>query len=249
MVNKIRMYVDDSFADSKNVSLSNKQTHYLINVMRCKPGDTLLIFNNYEEWLAEIIHIQHRIYALQCLSLERTGDDDLSYGITLIFSPIKKERTDYIVEKATEMGVTSIIPVITEFTSRKNFNRQRLQMHAIEASEQCRRLMVPTLHEATPIKHLIQGWHTSDPIIFCDEKRSYASSTMNDINKVIKDESQRNSSTTGILIGPEGGFSKEEREFLYRQEYIHPISLGRNILRSDTAVISAIAITICAMES
>ena len=156
--------------------------------------------------------------------------------IWLLFAPVKKSPTEYIVQKATELGVSKIIPVITERTITKNLNLKRMQDIAIESSEQCERITIPEVCAVKKLKDLIPNWDNDRIIFFCDE-------TIRN-NDFIKIDFQNLSTKSfgAILVGPEGGFSTNETNYLREKKFIRPIDLGPRILRSDTAVIAALSL-------
>ena len=232
---KIRLYFPGKISLKSPVKLENKQVHYLINVMRKKIDDSILVFNGVNgEFLAKISEIYKNTIFIDII--KKTRDVQIDNDIWLLFAPVKKSPTEYIVQKATELGVSKIIPVITERTITKNLNLKRMQDIAIESSEQCERITIPEVCAIKKLKDLIPNWDNDRIIFFCDE-------TIRN-NDVVKIDFQNLSTKSfgAILVGPEGGFSANETNYLREKKFIRPIDLGPRILRSDTAVIAALSL-------
>jgi len=235
---KIRLYFPGKLSLKSPVKLENKQVHYLINVMRRKIDDSILVFNSVNgEFLANISEISKNTIIVDII--KKTRDVKIENDIWLLFAPVKKSPTEYIVQKATELGVSKIIPVITERTITKNLNLKRMQDIAIEASEQCDRITIPEICAVKKLRDLIHNWDNDRIIFFCDE-------TIRN-NDVVKIDFQNLSTKSfgAILVGPEGGFSANETNYLREKKFIRPIDLGPRILRSDTAVIAALSLWHC----
>ena len=235
---KIRLYFPGKLSLKSPVKLENKQVHYLINVMRRKIDDSVLLFNSVNgEFLANISEISKNTIIVDII--KKTRDVKIENDIWLLFAPVKKSPNEYIVQKATELGVSKIIPIITERTITKNLNLNRMQDIAIESSEQCDRITIPEICAVKKLKDLILNWDNDRIIFFCDE------TTRN--NDVVKIDFQNLStkSFAAILVGPEGGFSANETNYLREKKFIRPIDLGPRILRSDTAVIAALSLWHC----
>ena len=232
---KIRLYFPGKISLKSPVKLENKQVHYLINVMRKKIDDSILVFNSVNgEFLAKISEIYKNTIIVDII--KKIRDVKIENDIWLLFAPVKKSPTEYIVQKATELGVSKIVPVITERTITKKINLKRMQDIAIESSEQCERITIPEVCAVKKLKDLIPYWDNDRIIFFCDE------TIRND--DVVKIDSQNLSikSFGAILVGPEGGFSTNETNYLREKKFIRPIDLGPRILRSDTAVIAALSL-------
>ena len=232
---KIRLYFPGKISLKNPVKLENKQVHYLINVMRKKIDDSILVFNSVNgEFLGKISEIYKNTIIIDII--KKTRDVQIDNDIWLLFAPVKKSPTEYIVQKATELGVSKIIPVITERTITKNLNLKRMQDIAIESSEQCERITIPEVCAVKKLKDLIPNWDNDRIIFFCDE-------TIRN-NDVVKIDLQNLSTKSfgAILVGPEGGFSINETNYLREKKFIRPIDLGPRILRSDTAVIAALSL-------
>ena len=232
---KIRLYFPGKLSLEDPVKLENKQVHYLINVMRKKIDDPILVFNSVNgEFLAKISEIYKNTIIIDII--KKIRDVKIENDIWLLFAPVKKSPTEYIVQKATELGVSKIIPVITERTITKNLNLKRMQDIAIESSEQCERITIPEVCAVKKLKDLIPNWDNDRIIFFCDE------TIRND--DVVKIDLQNLSTKSfgAILVGPEGGFTTNETTYLREKKFIRPIDLGPRILRADTAVIAALSL-------
>ena len=235
---KIRLYFPGEISLKIPVKLENKQVHYLINVMRKKIDDSILVFNSVNgEFLAKISEIYKNTIIIDII--KKIRDVKIENDIWLLFAPVKKSPTEYIVQKATELGVSKIIPIITERTITKNLNLNRMQDIAIESSEQCDRITIPEICTVNKLKDLILNWDNDRIIFFCDE-------TIGN-NDIVKIDFQNLSTKSfgAILVGPEGGFSANETNYLREKKFIRPIDLGPRILRSDTAVIAALSLWHC----
>lgn len=226
---KIRLYVDQPLAEGQSAVLSREQAHYLSGVMRLSAGAHVRLFNGVAgEWRAEVADLGKRGGTLRCIA--QTGPQLMPPDLWLLFAPIKKARTDFIVEKAAEMGARRIMPVQTAFTNAGRIQRDRLQAHAIEAAEQCGGTYVPEVAEMQRLDRALADLGDRQ-ILFCDEALVGASPTL-----------PGTAGPWAILIGPEGGFSDRERAHLSELDIAHPISLGPRILRADTAAVAALTL-------
>ncbi|WIV50553.1 16S rRNA (uracil(1498)-N(3))-methyltransferase [Marivivens sp. LCG002] len=231
MASKVRLYVNQPLAQGQTVSLTKEQAHYLFGVMRLEIGGVLSLFNGQDgEWDATIVQASKKNGVLECTALTRPLQ--LPPDLWLVFAPIKKERTDFIVEKATEMGAARIIPVQTEFTNSGRINQERLQAHAVEAAEQCGGTFVPQVDDIQRLGKLLDHWPQDRQLMFCDEALVGAAQALTKLDKA----------PWAILIGPEGGFSETERTRLRALPFAHPVSLGPRILRADTAAVAAMTV-------
>ena len=209
------------------------QAHYLFGVMRQGVGAEVLVFNGKAgEWLATVEEAGKRGGLLRCTV--QTAPLRLPPDLWLLFAPIKKARTDFIVEKAAEMGARRILPVMTEFTNSGRVQRDRLQAHAVEAAEQCGGTFVPEVAEAVKLGTLLDRWQPERRIMFCDE-------ALSGVQAGLEDAGSRGA-PWAILIGPEGGFSERERTRLRGLDYSIPVTLGPRILRADTAAVAAMTL-------
>ena len=230
---KIRLYVDHPLGQGQCVALDRDQAHYLFGVMRQGEGAAVLLFNGRDgEWLAHVTKAGKRAGTLTCV--ERTRPLQMPPDLWLLFAPIKKARTDFIVEKAAEMGAARICPVQTEFTNAERIRQDRLQAHAVEAAEQCGGTFVPEVCDLQRLDRLLDGWDANRRLMFCDEALSGEQSGLPDMAGDV--------GPWAILIGPEGGFSDAERARLRDLPFAHAVSLGPRILRADTAAVAALTL-------
>lgn len=228
---KIRLFVDQPLERSNSVELSRDQANYLFNVMRLSVGDTVLLINGKDgEFVAEVAGAGKRSGVLAVG--DQTKPLQMPPDLWLLFSPIKKTRTDFIVEKAAEMGVRRICPVQTEFTNADRIRQDRLQAHAIEAAEQCGGTYVPEVDGLRKLGDVLRDWPEDRDLWFCDEALAEAHSSPQMAGLA--------GAKGAIVIGPEGGFSERERVTL--REMATPVRLGPRILRADTAAVAALTL-------
>lgn len=207
------------------------QAHYLSGVMRLRVGDEIAVFNGRDgEWSARIAEAGKRGGSLDLL--QRTAPQHDPPDLWLLFAPIKKARTDFIVEKAAEMGAARILPVLTDFTNSERIRQDRLQAHAVEAAEQCGGTYVPEVAELQPLPRLLDGWDDARRILWADEAIAGPAKALAGLP----------AGPWAILIGPEGGFSEPERMRLRGLPFVARISLGPRILRADTAAVAALTL-------
>jgi 16S rRNA (uracil1498-N3)-methyltransferase len=230
-MNKIRLFVDHTLGEAQSVPLNKDQAHYIFSVMRKSIGETILIFDgNNGEWEASIEEISKKSGVLLCI--KQTKPQIMPPDLWLFFSPLKKVRTDFIVEKATELGVAKIIPVQTEHTNADRVKLSRLSAHAIEAAEQCGGTYIPKIEELQKINEVLENFPLDRRLLFCDEKLQASEVNLENLKK----------GKWAILVGPEGGFSEIERNYLKGLKFTFSISLGPRILRADTAAVTAISL-------
>ena len=230
-MNKIRLFVDHTLGEAQSVPLNKDQAHYIFSVMRKSIGETILIFDgNNGEWEASIEEISKKSGVLFCV--KQTKPQIMPPDLWLFFSPLKKVRTDFIVEKATELGVAKIIPVQTEHTNADRIKLSRLSAHAIEAAEQCGGTYIPKIEELQKINEVLEHFPPDRRLLFCDEKLQASEVNLENLKK----------GKWAILVGPEGGFSEIERNYLKGLKFTFSISLGPRILRADTAAVTAISL-------
>ena len=234
---KIRLFVDAPLGEGKAVALSRDQAHYLFAVMRLAVGARVALFNGVDgEWTAEVASAGKRAGELVCLGQVAAQLDPPD--LWLMFAPIKKARTDFIVEKAAEMGAARILPVLTEYTNAERVRVDRLQAHAVEAAEQCGGTFVPEVAAPQKLAVLLDGWPGERQILFADEALAEGAGPP----PRAFDKAGDRSAPWAILIGPEGGFSDRERDRLRAMENAHPVRLGPRILRADTAAVAALTL-------
>ena len=228
---KVRLFVDHPLAPGQTVPLGRAQAHYLFAVMRLGPGAVVALFNGRDgEFAAEVAEAGKRAGTLVCAA--QTRPVQMPPDLWLLFAPIRKERTDFIVEKAAEMGAARIVPVQTDFTEARSLRRDRLQAHAVEAAEQCGGTFVPEVAEMAPLARVLDGWDGTRRILWADEARVGAPVAL----------SGAAPGPWAILIGPVGGFSPAERARLSALPFVVPCSLGPRILRADTAAVATLAL-------
>ncbi|KPA20883.1 Ribosomal RNA small subunit methyltransferase E [Shimia sp. SK013] len=228
---KVRLYVEQGLGEGQTIPLARDQAHYLFGVMRMAVGDPVLLFNGRDgEWRCEVAFAGKRGGELVCR--EQTKPLQMPPDLWLLFAPIKKARTDFIVEKAAEMGAAKIVPVQTEFTNSERIRQDRLQAHAVEAAEQCGGTYVPEVAELTKLERLLAEWPEGRQLMFCDEAEVGAAKRL----------AASSAKQWAILIGPEGGFSEVERAKLKALPFAHVVSLGPRILRADTAAVAAMTL-------
>ncbi|MEM0945507.1 MAG: 16S rRNA (uracil(1498)-N(3))-methyltransferase [Pseudomonadota bacterium] len=229
---KIRLYVTADLGEGREVALSREQAHYLFGVMRLGPGGAVKIFNGRDgEWLAEVLEAGKRAGRLICREVLRP--QAVPPDLWLAFAPVKKARTDFIAEKACEMGCRRLLPIFTEYTNAERVNVERLTAHGIEAAEQCGLLSVPEVAEPQPLSRFIEALGARR-LMFCDEsgEGAAASATL----------TAAGPGPWAVLIGPEGGFSPAEASRLRALPQAHAVSLGPRILRADTAAVAALTL-------
>lgn len=230
---KIRLCVDQPLGAGQSVPLDEAQAHYLFGVMREGPGSRLLVFNGRDgEWLAEVAEAGKRRGALTCL--ERVREQTAPADLWLLFAPVKKARTDMIVEKAVELGAGRLVPVATDHTSSERLRRDKAEAHVRGAAEQCGALTLPEVAEMTPLARLLARWPEGRRLLWADERASSASP--------VARLAAAGAGPWAILVGPEGGFSEEERAVLRAAPFVVPVSLGPRILRAETAAIAALTL-------
>ncbi len=227
---KIRLYVEQPLGQGQSVPLTRDQAHYLFAVMRQSVGAQIALFNGRDgEWLAEVSEAGKRGGVLSCL--QQTKPLQLPPDLWFLFAPIKKARTDFIVEKAAEMGAARILPVQTEYTNSERIRQDRLQAHAVEAAEQCGGTFVPEVADLQKLDRVLDSWPQDRRLMFCNEA---------EVGSALRLAAQEKGQPWAILIGPEGGFSDQERARLTALPFSHVVSLGPRILRADTAAVAAL---------
>lgn len=231
-----RLYLRAPLSAGARVALDRAQANYLVNVLRLSPGAELHVFNGRDgEWQAELLAANRKAYELAVTGPTRPQPPapDLHY----IFAPLKHARLDYMVEKSVEMGAGRLRPVFTQHCQVSRVNAKRMEANAIEAAEQCGLLSIPAIDEPIALRALIDGWAEKEGgrrIIFCDE-----GSENSDPQAIL---SAVEPSPIAILVGPEGGFSKEEQQLLRSLPFVTALPLGPRIMRADTAAIAALAL-------
>ena len=227
-MSNIRLFFSDTLSANMIDKLDKNQSHYLSKVMRVKENEVFSLFNKEGEWEAKILGISKNIVEFKIIKQLR--QKEITKELWLAFSPIKSNYQNFMLQKATELGVTKFLPIIFDRTVVRKINKDRLEKIVIEASEQSNRINVPTIEEAQDLNSFLKK--NSMDLIFTD------------LNSNIKkiDKSKFTDKPVCIIIGPEGDFSETEREKILSFKGVQPIKINENILRSETAVISAISI-------
>lgn len=227
---KVRLFVDAPLGEGQPVPLTREQGHYLFAVMRLAPGDAVTVFDGRSgEWTAEVVEAGRRGGALRCGA--RLAPLVPPPDLWLMFAPLKKARTDFVVEKAVEMGAARVLPVLTAFTNAERVRAERLRAHAVEAAEQCGARYVPEVAEPERLDRLLTEWPGSRRLLWADESRAEGPAPPIAAPP-----------PAAILIGPEGGFSEAERARLHAAPFAIAIRLGPRILRAETAAVAALAL-------
>ncbi len=229
-----RLFVEDGLELDKVFSLSKEQSHYILTVLRKSITDRVLVFNGREgEFETEIIINAKN--NCQVKIIKKTREFKMSPDLTLIFSPVKNIKPEFIIQKATELGVREIIPCLFKNTVKTGANFDRLRHIAIEASEQCERIDVPEIKEITNFGQIVSDFQLNTNILFCDE-----SGQGKPIYAVLK--GKKKGEKWVIIIGPEGGFDKSEIDHIYSLPNVFGVGLGARILKAETAAFAAISI-------
>jgi 16S rRNA (uracil1498-N3)-methyltransferase len=232
-VPKTRLFVENDLAEGQSIGLGPARAHFLKSVLRLTPGAALALFNGRDgEFVARIDGFGKGwcSVAVDGRSRPQAAEPDL----WLVFAPVKRARIDFIAEKATELGVSALLPVYTERTMVDRVNTERLRANAIEAAEQTERLSVPEVREPRPLVHLLGDWPEGRRLLLCDE-----SGTAPPIAEALAGAS---GGPWAILVGPEGGFAPRELDGLRNLAFVTPAGLGPRVLRSDTAALAALAV-------
>ena len=229
-MSNIRLFFPESLSLNFKSKLDKSQSHYLTNVMRIKIGENFSLFNNNGEWSANINQISKGVVEFSVTDKLRQKDN--TKEIWLAFSPIKSNYFNFMIQKATELGVTKFIPIIFDRTIVRKINKERLEKIIIEATEQSNRINVPVLEKPQNLKNFLNNNLNKVDLIFTDLNTS---KTKLEINK-------KSSKPLCAIIGPEGDFSENEREQILNFKGVKPIKINENILRAETAAISAISI-------
>jgi 16S rRNA (uracil1498-N3)-methyltransferase len=234
----IRLFVDATLKVGAEITCTPEQANYLVNVLRLGPGSEILVFNgNDGEWRAQLAVAAKRRCSLVCkdqVRPQQSGPD-----VHYLFAPLKHARLDYMVQKATEMGVAHLQPVLTRRTIAARVNGERMRANAIEAAEQCGVLRVPSVGEPMKLEALLGRWDPQRRIIYCDEGADVASP--------LQALASLPPGPLAVLIGPEGGFDPDERRLLHSKPFALPVSLGPRIMRADTAAVAALALVNAAL--
>jgi 16S rRNA (uracil1498-N3)-methyltransferase len=228
-----RLFLDARLQGGERIACSPEQANYLLNVLRLGTNAEILAFNGRDgEWRARLVDVAKRRCALECV--ERTRAQTSGPDIHYLFAPLKHARLDYMMQKATEMGVAKLQPVLTRRTIAARVNTERMRANAIEAAEQCGILRVPEVAEPERLETVLLNWDQTRALVFCDEAAEVASP--------LTALSRLEGRPLAVLIGPEGGFDRGEQATLREKPFALPISLGPRIMRADTAAVAALAL-------
>ena len=230
-----RLYVEDDLAEGRSVGLDHTRAHFLRSVLRLGRGATVALFNGRDgEWSARIDGLGKGWASL--LVESRTKTQDSTPDIWLLFAPIKRARIDFLAEKATELGVTRLLPVTTRHTAVSRVNRERLAANAREAAEQCERLSVPEVAQPQRLFDLLGAWPCERRLLVCAE-----AGASRPLAEVLAEAAEGPRGPWALLTGPEGGFAQSELDALRKLPFVTAVGLGPRILRSDTAALAALA--------
>ena len=230
-----RLSVATSLAPGAEVELEAGQAHYLRSVLRLGPGAAVAVFNEADgEWLCRVAKIGKNGARLTVERQSRQPAPEDGRDLWLVFAPIKRARLDWLVEKATELGVSVLLPVWTARTQVERVNLERLRAHAIEAAEQSERLSIPELRSPEQLEQILAGWPADRRLIFCDESG---------VGEPLGDVAARFSpGPAALLVGPEGGFDQRELDAIGKLSFVTRIGLGPRVLRAETAALAAVAV-------
>jgi 16S rRNA (uracil1498-N3)-methyltransferase len=227
-----RLHVETPLSEAAEIVLAADQAHYLVHVLRIASGDAVSLFNAKDgEWLAYLTTVTKKAVHVR---IERhvsavKPPPDIDY----LFAPLKHARLDYMVQKATELGARRLRPVITQRTIAERVNLDRMKANAVEAAEQCNLVFVPEVLDPLPLAKVLASWDAPRRLIYCDETAHLTNpiAALNDV-----------APPAAVLVGPEGGFTNDERQHLKSLDFVTAISLGPRIMRADTVAIAALAL-------
>lgn len=228
---KIRLFVDAALQAGQAVALGEGQANYLFNVMRLVRGARVLLFNSqHGEWQAQVAEVGRRSGVLICLA--QTARLQMPPDLWLLFAPLKKARTDFVVEKAVEMGAARICPVQTQHTNADRIRHDKMLAHVVEAAEQCGATYVPQVDDLAPFDKALKSWPVDRLLFWADEALAGQSAPM----------IGPKGAASALLIGPEGGFSDAEKTRLRALPFVRPFALGPRTLRAETAAVAALTL-------
>ncbi len=232
---RARLYISHALTTGKHLELDAGQSHYLRNVLRCSIGEHIEIFNGEDgAFDATIDEVTKKTVYVQIG--EHTKPAEILPAIGLAFAPLKRERLDYLVQKAVEMGVRELVPVMTQRTQGGRMNMDKLRANAIEAAEQCERVGLPMIGEPISLGDFLHGLAPTTQLLFCDEADAGKSARLENL------PNGQSQALKMVLVGPEGGFTDEERHAIKSHSACHSMSLGPRILRADTAIVAALTL-------
>jgi len=223
----MRLFTEADLQPGQSIPATENQSHYLTVVMRRNAADPVILFNGRDgEWLAHIAGAGRRVRLEVMTQLRPQGVEP---DIWLLFAPLKRQPTELVVQKATELGVAALRPVITGRTQGERVNDARLRLIAIEAAEQCERLSVPVIHPPQRLPAVLEKWQTARPLHVAMERRAAP-------------RPHAGAGPAALLVGPEGGFAPQELDAMSAHPFVHPVSLGPRVLRAETAAIVGLAL-------
>ena len=231
---KTRLFIEKQISQNLMIYIKEKQHHFLKNVLRVKLNDVINVFDGITgEWRSQVISISKDKTALKIE--KKIRELETQPDIWLIFAPIKLFRLNIIIQKAVELGVSKFVPCKTEFSNFDKLNYTNLELNAIEAAQQCERIDIPKIEKIINLDAIIKELPNDRAIVFCDESDTNLPSIYEEVRLNLN-----NYSKWSVIIGPEGGFSNEERDLIKKQKNVLRVTLGSRILRSDTAAISSL---------
>ena len=231
---KTRLFIEKQISQNLMIYIKEKQHHFLKNVLRVKLNDVINVFDGITgEWRSKVISISKDKTALKIE--KKIREFETQPDIWLIFAPIKLFRLNIIIQKAVELGVSKFVPCKTEFSNFDKLNYTNLELNAIEAAQQCERIDIPKIEKIINLDAIIKELPNDRAIVFCDESDTNLPSIYDEVRLNLN-----NYSKWSVIIGPEGGFSNEERDLIKKQKNVLRVTLGSRILRSDTAAISSL---------
>ncbi len=234
--NAPRLYLDAPLAAGARLPLDRAQANYLLNVLRLRAGDVVLVFNGRDgEWRAEIAPDGRK--SADLVVGERLREQEAGPDLVYAFAPLKHARLDYMVQKAVEMGASRLQPTLTRRTQAARVNLERMRANAVEAAEQCGVLALPEILAEAPLERVLAGLEPERVLVFCDED-----APGRDPLEVLATTRGDPALKLAVLVGPEGGFTDEERAVVLRHPRVARVSLGPRILRADTAAVAALAL-------
>ena len=232
MNTKIRLYFSSKIKSDLVVHLGKEQTHYIKAVMRLMEGDIFSVFNTQGEWNASVQNYEKQ--GVKIKILEKTRDKKNEQNTWLAFTPIKQNPMNFLIQKGTELGVQKFIPILSERTSVKDINNQRIKKIIIESAEQSNRISIPEIEPLKKLKDFLFSFPKDGILVFCD-----INCNQSDLKSVLSKKGMR---PICILIGPEGDFSENERQLITELKQSQSISLAQNILRAETAAVAAVTL-------
>lgn len=233
-----RLFVEQPLGEGRTVALDAARAHYLRNVLRAATGETVVLFNGRDgEWTAAVESLGKRGAELRLLARRRPQAPDAD--LWLVFAPIKRQRIDLLAEKASELGVAALWPVITERTNVARVNLERLGANATEAAEQTERLSVPRIIEPVTLRELAHRWPPERRLLLCAE--AGAAKPIAEVLGAIARDNAHAPPPCAVMTGPEGGFAPGELDGLGKLPFVTAVGLGPRILRADTAAMAALA--------